>query len=1330
MEDSANVALADSAPEAEESRLPSFVEETEQLSQLIGRITLANGATDVSNYLEVERIFEKYQEQPQLLDPHLEGIVVPIMLVIRARAAQAPVDTAIVKNLCRLIHTLSTIRGPKTVVKLFPHQASDLEPTVALLELIHQEKAPLSILKEESTGEWESRCTLLLWLSMLVLLPFDLASIDTALGEGAESTAEGPPLVKKMVDICKEYLSSPGSVRDVASVLLARLLTRVDMRAPFRSFLAWSHAAISSTQDDPTTVFLLPGIMSSLAAIFKVGGRDILLEVSDSVWADACAVLQTPFAARSPLVRMLAVKLIQRIGLTHLPPRVATWRYQRGHRSLLQNMDASLPQGATDAGLEGGIPQPDAGAPADEPAPEDDDLDVPDVIEDVIEHLLTGLKDKDTVVRWSAAKGIGRVTGRLPADFADEVVGSVAELFRPAEGDGAWHGACLAVAELARRGLLLPQRLSEVVPAIVQALHYDVRRGPHSVGAHVRDAAAYVCWAFVRAYTPDVMAAPLRQLAPALLTVACYDREVNCRRAAAAAFQEAVGRQGNFAHGIEIVQRADYFSLGTRAHAYKHVAPFVAQFEEYRQPLIDHVMATKINHWEKALRELAAEALALLVPRDPALFTLKILLQLVASTLSADLPQRHGATLAVGEVLVALKAAHVELTSEMQASVGGVVPAIEKARLYRGKGGEMMRGAVCRLIERTAHVGLPLPIKTLKLLEGSILDNLQHPTPDIQASAASALSAFAAAYLLPSKPERVNRTTLKYAAIIRDDPNPAAKRGCALALGALPKPLLNPVWKEVLDTLCGATVLQANPEERDAETRVNAVRALAVVCETLGLETRENGSMPVSTSGSQNESGTQSVAGTVNGNPDGQKRETLALGESSTQREDSGLPVGVVSGQVMEHLLAALDDYATDNRGDVGSWVREAAMESIEKVTYLLCHVAASETCHVAGGEAVKEIDENGFSTSGSGKEVKCNGDAFTPELAARVIAGLAKQAAEKIDRVRNVAGSVLQRLLARSNPPVAAIPHGGVLRGIIPADAVINWAVPSQTFPLTVQLLAFRPFRSALLAGLVISVGGLADSLGKASASALLDFLQTRGSIQLDEADRGDSGEELLNGFADAFKGLFDSDAGLDRVIVPALKTLAILLEDRTLQKLQLPAKLHARGILDSVGTELRGCKDIPKLLAGVDVLCSFARLPDPDRSAALQQLLGLLGNRYPKVRMQCAEKLYDLLYIEDLTRAEEIAESLPAGPEQEALRSRIADLEAACDLLLETKWSSPVNEIKDKRDGLFCLLKVEKPVAVVGSVAASAGVRRKVEVKFRDENETYGALVDDAGY
>ena len=47
-----------------------------------------------------------------------------------------------------------------------------------------------------------------------------------------------------------------------------------------------------------------------------------------------------------------------------------------------------------------------------------------------------------------------------------------------------------------------------------------------SVGAHVRDAAAYVCWAFARAYTAVDLADSITVLAPALLVTACYDREV------------------------------------------------------------------------------------------------------------------------------------------------------------------------------------------------------------------------------------------------------------------------------------------------------------------------------------------------------------------------------------------------------------------------------------------------------------------------------------------------------------------------------------------------------------------------------------------------------------------------------------------------------------------------------------------------------------------------------------------------------------------------------------------------------------------------------------
>lgn len=76
-------------------------------------------------------------------------------------------------------------------------------------------------------------------------------------------------------------------------------------------------------------------------------------------------------------------------------------------------------------------------------------------------------------------------------------------VFSRLEGHAAWHGGCLALAELARRGLLLPSRLEDVIPHILSALIYEERSGDCSLGSNVRDAACYVCWAFARAYDPD-----------------------------------------------------------------------------------------------------------------------------------------------------------------------------------------------------------------------------------------------------------------------------------------------------------------------------------------------------------------------------------------------------------------------------------------------------------------------------------------------------------------------------------------------------------------------------------------------------------------------------------------------------------------------------------------------------------------------------------------------------------------------------------------------------------------------------------------------------------
>ena len=125
----------------------------------------------------------------------------------------------------------------------------------------------------------------------------------------------------------------------------------------------------------------------------------------------------------STLQRKLTMKLSQRIGLQYMPPRLVKWRYQRGQRSLLDNLSRAGVKAATEAKLAEKEDGEEEEQEEEDDDDEDSDDDVPEEMEEVIEQLLIGLRDKDTVVRWSAAKGIGRISGRLPRDFADDVVG-------------------------------------------------------------------------------------------------------------------------------------------------------------------------------------------------------------------------------------------------------------------------------------------------------------------------------------------------------------------------------------------------------------------------------------------------------------------------------------------------------------------------------------------------------------------------------------------------------------------------------------------------------------------------------------------------------------------------------------------------------------------------------------------------------------------------------------------------------------------------------------------------------------------------------------------
>lgn len=219
----------------------------------------------------------------------------------------------------------------------------------------------------------------------------------------------------------------------------------------------------------------------------------------------------------------------------------------------------------------------------------------------------------------------------------------------------------------------------------------------------MRDAGAYVCWALARAYDPAQLAGCVAALSTSLLVVACYAREVNCRRAAASAFQECVGRLGSFPHGLEILAVADYYSVGNVSSAYLRVAPFIASFPQYTAPLLDHLLLVKLRHWDKALRALAAMGLAALAPVAAQRLADSALPKLLGLVTSDVLEVRTGAVIGLAELLPALPAAGLHnLDSNAAPKVAGVLTQLESAGMYRGKGGELMREAAARFIEQVA----------------------------------------------------------------------------------------------------------------------------------------------------------------------------------------------------------------------------------------------------------------------------------------------------------------------------------------------------------------------------------------------------------------------------------------------------------------------------------------------------------------------------------------------------------------------------------------------------------------------------------------------------
>ncbi|XP_062507532.1 tubulin-specific chaperone D-like [Corticium candelabrum] len=1106
----------------------------------------------------------------------------------------------------KYLYIVTKVRGYKFILRLFPHEVTDLEPVLSLLQ--QQD--------DSDCQTWETRYMLLLWLSLLAMVPFDMVRFD---GSGTDGRCQRAPVVDRMLELAKRYLQVTDKSRDAAALLLAKFVTRPDMsRRRLPEVLNWLlHILMNSDCQTMSGMVAMHGSLMSMSAMFKHGRREDLLAHAPSVLT--CLSTSNVFRLFNTLLKKLAVKLVQRLGLVFLKAKVPAWRYQRGQRSLAENLAPELVDQLKTS--ENGHAQQ---------VSDDDEYDIPQEIEDILDHLLFGLKDPDTIVRWSAAKGIGRITGRLPKELADEIITSVLECFSLQESEGSWHGGCLALAELGRRGLLLLHRLGEVVPVVLRALTYDERRGSFNVGAAVRDAACYVCWSFARAYDPKEIKPYVNQIASSMIITAVFDREVNCRRAASAAFQENVGRQGTFPHGVDILTAADYFAVGNRNNVYLNVSVYIAQFHEYTRPLIDHLVDIKLRHWDSAIRVLAAQALHNLTVRDPEYMASVVIPKLLVEAVGIDRNARHGSLIAIGEITHALsihtsnKDNHFQcvVSEDYLSQMKSIVNKMVDAKLFRGIEGEMMRFAVCQYIQKLSLARVPFHDDPVIGVWQAVLDDniphIDHDDPWIQKAAVDAFEVFSVEFYSSDDCRAVAGDVVdRYIEKLQSSID-FERMGFALALGAMPKCMLVGKLDKVVYGLIEATKSLTNKDQNAlfTEARRDALKGLTSICSTVGLSVSDPGCL---------------------------HRDHVTA--------------------IFGSMLSALENYTMDSRGDVGAWVREASMSGIATLIEL----------------TVQSVP-----------------DWFTADLCRQIVCCFVQQINEKIDRTRAHAGSIFLKLLHSTSPVVPHVPHRKELEmlfAVCDQDA-LNWAAPSESFPKSVQLLSLPTYQYSALLGLIVSVGGLTESLVNHSSSSFLQYLK-----------QISSSVHEMHQFMETLLSIFTNHHKDDRVTIPFFKTVDLLFSSSALNILLTDSQdTFSLRLFNLCKDEIAGSGDAKKIIASISVFCGLIAFSGAVRRKTIERLLIFLCHKYPRVRTATADQLYVALLTFD--------DAIPDGCHDDVMT-----------MLSETLWNSSVETVRPIRNNLCDIFGIPKPKAkrIVSTVKASSNSND--EMGYKD-------LVDRVGY
>ncbi|KAH9049928.1 TBCD protein [Lactarius hengduanensis] len=1098
-------------------------------------------------------IFAEYQEHSYLLDPFLEELVAPVIkkfkfyaqsladgdVSLEDIATSAPgLMSAPLSRVSYLLYNYLKFRGYKTIIRFFPHEITDLAVALNFAQIQY---------------------VALLWISLICMIPFDLAQFDEVGKEGQTAVA--------IEAVARRGLTNSGIVRESAAILLSRLYVRKDMLPRLPEILRWAKTCAGEQND----IFECLGVYQTLCEVVKNSSSDVFSQFIPELLEAARSLQPNSTLCTNASIRKIRIKLLSRAALRLLPvkPRVSL---QRGRVLSAKNeLEHSTGDG-------------------------DDGTDVPEEIEAVLEELFQALQDRDTVVRWSAAKGVARISERLPAEFIQQVVDTVIGLFSihsvaiaslydmPAIAESTWHGACLSCAELLRRGLIANDRFADAITWMIKALYFDIRKGAHSIGSNVRDAATYALWSLPRAYDATTIAPLAERLAQNLVSVSTYDREISIRRAASAAFQEYVGRTGVFPHGIDVLGKIDFFAVGIRRNAFLVAAPQVANHEEYRPFLIEHLLTVTLRHWDPAMRQLGAQSLRQLCELDLSQLGPQCANRARPLLGMSDPSDVHGGLLALIQLSEAFSgSAKLEEVRQEAFSFLADVP----VDMIRSPRNELVTAAACQLIANSVTLKEILP-------EGLS----SHRKSTVQEAAAAALAAVSK--LVDYSQLKTDHQENTFIREFRSS-SPTLQQSLARLLGLMDYKSHPLSLSEAIDCLVTSVAPSSELRMVDVEARRNCMLSIQIILTSLA------------------------------------PHPPRLLSPDQVIR-------------MCNALILGLEDYTTDERGDIGSRVRIASIQGLASVSLALLTLVKSDTAYF---------------------------EYFPADLYQEAIAGILKQGVERLDSVRQQAGECIIRLLKCPPPSVDDSSswnfHGEqlfeelLLRDIPDDDAAggsHGWQDSAWIFPRAMNFLEIPEYRRAVLAGLLVSIGSKTDSTQRHVRNGIATYAKQL-PIENNNSGRGYS----LHAFVTDLITEAKSNLSKNNKVIPVLQVFNVLLETDALERLfeSKDGTNSVQALFSIVSRGVPKLKNVHRVQECMKIFSLVNLLVIHQVSeSCVPRLLDFLAHEYPTIRGETAKYLYLFLQSRDIG----------------------GDTDEVEELLLETEWFSNQLDIEERATTLVDML------------------------------------------